>query len=247
MSKKLLYLDESGNHEIQKIDPDYPVFVLGGVIVDASYAKTVLEADVCRFKYRWFSDSNVVLHTADMVRNRFEFVMLKDSAVRERFYRDLNAMMRRLDYSVVAVGVRKYEFRDHGRLRYRRLDLYSLGFELLLELFYDEVVKARAIGEVVAEQRLPELDRRLIRSWERHLRTGASNVASSEFGRRIGRLDLKPKSENIARLQLADLVVSPIGRHVIGKHDKEDWRIIRGKVLNGSDASGEGYGLITLP
>ena len=111
MSNKLLYLDESGNHEIQKIDPDYPVFVLGGVIVEESYAKTVLEAEVGRFKSRWFGDPNVVLHTADMVRNRFEFAMLKDSGVREGFYRDLNAMMRRLDYSVVAVAVRKYEFR----------------------------------------------------------------------------------------------------------------------------------------
>ena len=122
-----------------------------------------------------------------------------------------------------------------------------MGFELLLELFYDEVVKTRAMGGVVAERRLPELDRRLIRSWEGHLRLGTSDVSSSELELRIGRLDLRRKSENIAGLQLADLVVSPIGRHVIGKHDKEDWRIIRGKVLNGCGESGEGYGLITLP
>ena len=34
---------------------------------------------------------------------------------------------------------------------------------------------------------------------------------------------------------------------MIGKYDKEDWRIIRGKVLNGCGESGEGYGLKTLP
>jgi hypothetical protein len=34
---KLLFLDESGDH----IDPQYPLFVLGGVIVDKDYAASV--------------------------------------------------------------------------------------------------------------------------------------------------------------------------------------------------------------
>ena len=95
---KTLYLDESGNHDLRKIDPDYPVFVLGGVIVEDRYAKTVLELEVGRFKLHWFGSTKSVLHTADMVRNRNEFGILRDSGVRERFYRDLNEMMRRLEY-----------------------------------------------------------------------------------------------------------------------------------------------------
>ena len=33
---KVFYLDESGNHDLnpKKIDPHYPIFALGGVIVD---------------------------------------------------------------------------------------------------------------------------------------------------------------------------------------------------------------------
>jgi len=31
---KVLFLDESGDHSLNVIDPQYPVFVLGGVIVD---------------------------------------------------------------------------------------------------------------------------------------------------------------------------------------------------------------------
>ena len=37
---KILYLDESGDHSLSVIDPQYPVFVLGGVIVDVGYAAT---------------------------------------------------------------------------------------------------------------------------------------------------------------------------------------------------------------
>lgn len=32
------YLDESGDHSLTRIDSQYPVFVLGGVVIDADYA-----------------------------------------------------------------------------------------------------------------------------------------------------------------------------------------------------------------
>ncbi|MHB8782940.1 MAG: DUF3800 domain-containing protein [Desulfobacteria bacterium] len=37
---KILFLDESGDHNLSVIDPQYPLFVLGGVIVDKDYAES---------------------------------------------------------------------------------------------------------------------------------------------------------------------------------------------------------------
>jgi hypothetical protein len=36
---KMLFLDESGDHNLAIIDPQYPVFVLGGVVLEKSYAE----------------------------------------------------------------------------------------------------------------------------------------------------------------------------------------------------------------
>ena len=36
---KVLFLDESGDHNMAAIDPNYPLFVLGGVMVDKEYAE----------------------------------------------------------------------------------------------------------------------------------------------------------------------------------------------------------------
>lgn len=242
---KTLYLDESGNHDLRKIDSDYPVFVLGGVIVEDNYAKTVLEAEVGSFKLRWFGSARTVLHTADMVRNRNEFGILRDSGVRERFYRDLNEMMQRLEYSVVACAIDKYAYvEDRGN---REVDPYALGFEKLIEAFCLEIGDVEGGGEIIAEKRLPDLDRSLMSSWQSHIAGGTVNLSSNEIKRRLKGLDLKSKAENIAGLQLADLVVSPIGRHVIGKVDKEDWRIIEGKLLNAVDGVDGSVGLIRVP
>lgn len=48
-------------------------------------------------------------------------------------------------------------------------------------------------------------------------------------------------------MQLADLVVSPIGRYVLSKPTKEDWDIVRGKLRRSHGGHVENYGLVILP
>jgi len=59
-----LFLDESGDHSLTRIDPQYPVFVLGGVVVDADYAAGEMARKLDRFKLDVLGTSDVTLHTA---------------------------------------------------------------------------------------------------------------------------------------------------------------------------------------
>ena len=78
---KILYLDESGDHSLSVIDPQYPVFVLGGVIVDAGYAATEMDAAIQRLKLDVFDRADITLHTSDIVRQRGPFGILVDLQV----------------------------------------------------------------------------------------------------------------------------------------------------------------------
>ncbi|HEY3761930.1 MAG TPA: DUF3800 domain-containing protein [Verrucomicrobiae bacterium] len=51
---KVLFLDESGDHNLTVIDPQYPLFVLGGVIIDKDYAENELTREVNTFKQELF-------------------------------------------------------------------------------------------------------------------------------------------------------------------------------------------------
>ena len=73
---KTLFLDESGDHNLITIDPQYPVFVLGGIIVDADYADGPLTDALDNFKREWFGRADIVLHTTDIARNRNGFESL---------------------------------------------------------------------------------------------------------------------------------------------------------------------------
>lgn len=76
---------------------------------------------------------------------------------------------------------------------------------------------------------------------------GTRYLKARDIEDRVLGLSLRAKKNNIAGLQLADLVVTPIGRHVMGKPDKEDWRIVVEKFRRNQRGVLEGYGLVVLP
>jgi len=104
---KILFLDESGDHNLAVIDPSYPLFVLGGVIIDKEYAEGELTDLVNEFKSKIFGTADIVLHTADITRNRNGFEKLINRTFRERFYRELNVLIDQLKFTVVACAIRK--------------------------------------------------------------------------------------------------------------------------------------------
>jgi hypothetical protein len=242
---KVLFLDESGDHNLSVIDPLYPVFVLGGVIMDKAYAEGALGNELDAFKQEMFGRTDIILHTADITRNKNGFERLIDRGFREIFYKKLNALMERLQYTVVACVIRK---NDHLR-RYgvAALDPYLLSLDILVERFCFDIGKTENGGLIIAEKRGSTLDRELDLAWLNLKIQGTRFVQATDIARRILALNLRAKSDNIAGLQLADLVVSPIGRHVLGKPDKDDWRIVERKFRRDRRGGMEGYGLVTLP
>jgi hypothetical protein len=170
---------------------------------------------------------------------------MKETAFRERFYKKLNDLMRRLKYTVVACAIRKDE--HLSRYGVAALDPYLLSLDVLVERFCFDIGDMAGGGVIVAEKRDPTLDRQLDVAWLNLKIKGTRFLQAKAIERRMVGLNLRDKSENVAGLQLADLVVSPIGRQVLGKSAKEDWRIVESKLRRGPKGSYEGYGLVILP
>jgi hypothetical protein len=241
-----LYLDESGDHSLKVIDPQYPVFVLGGVIVDAAYAAGEMATALRRFKTDVFGRPDITLHTADIVRQRGPFSVLVDPESRCRFHSRLNSLMRQLDYSVIACVIRK----DAHLAAYgdAAIDPYALSLNVLVERFCFALADARCPrpGAIVAESRDRTLDAALLDAW-RHLRERGSTYLRGRVIRdRVSELRLESKQAGIPGLELADLVVSPIGRFVAGRPAREDWTIVESK-LRRRNNDYRGAGLVVLP
>ena len=242
---KILFLDESGDHNMTNIDPEYPVFVLGGVIMDQAFAEGPLAQTLYEFKAETFQSSEIILHTSDIVRNRRGFEPLIDRRLRDAFLARLNELMERLPFQVIACAIKKEEHVEKYGLS--AINPYSLSLSILVERFCFEIGNISNGGSIIVERRDQTLDRSLESAWNELRNRGTHYLRGSTIRRRISGLHLRYKHENIAGLQLADLIVSPIGRHIIGKVDREDWEIVQGKFLRNRRGVAKGYGLVVLP
>jgi hypothetical protein len=244
---KLLYLDESGDHNLERIDLNYPVFVLGGIIIDRTYARTVMQPRLRQLKLEFFGDPGIVLHTNDILRARNGFEALKEPALRARFYTALNVMMRELEYQVIACVIDKPALvQRYGK---NADDPYTFSLEVLIERFCEDLGESVDGGIIYAEKRGEPLDHDLSIAWEK-LRShggGTSYAGGTTIDERVCELILKDKRLNIAGLQLADLVVAPIARKGARLPVHEDWKIVRSKFLRSTAGKARGFGLIHLP
>lgn len=150
-----------------------------------------------------------------------------------------------LYYSVVACAIRKDEYlaANGGDSR----DPYLLSLEVLVNSLCGHIGDAEDAAIIVAEKQGRLLDRQLQLAWLRLRTHGTHHVHCSQVQRRVSTLVLKSKSDNIAGLQLADLVVSPIGRSVLGKTAHEDFQIVQRKLLRDSEGSPSDAALVILP
>ena len=240
-----MFLDESGDHNLEVIDPQYPMFVLAGVILDQEYAQGELVDRLNGFKEKLFGRTDIILHTADIARNRNGFERMKERDFREEFYGRLNELVESLDFKVVACAVRKEK--HLARYGVAALDPYMLSLHVLVERFCFEIGNTSGGGLMLAERRNPTLDHELELAFLNLKIQGTRYLQATQIENRIAALNMRAKSENIAGLQLADLVATPIGRHVLGKKDHKDYRIIESKFRRDFRGSHAGYGLVILP
>jgi hypothetical protein len=126
---KVLFIDETGDHSLSKIDKSYPIFVLSGIIVDENYHDSDLTIILNDFKLRHFGTTEVVLHSQEMTHPQNaksrEYIKFMDVAFRRKFYKDFEHLLLQLDISAVACVIMKNKhFANYG------LEARSLSTEL---------------------------------------------------------------------------------------------------------------------
>ncbi len=98
MSKLICFIDESGDHnlDIAKLDNQYNVFVLSGVIFrQEDYEKFDLEFK--KLKQELFGSDDFVVHTAEITRPKRakdgRNFLFDDRQFRNKFYEKMNSLI----------------------------------------------------------------------------------------------------------------------------------------------------------
>lgn len=215
--------------------------MLGGIIADRSYAREVIDPAFRKFKQTFFGTPDVVLHTVDIRRNSGVFARLVDAGFREAFFDELNRLIDSFEVQVVASAINKPHYQSlHGS---GAQDPYLYCMESLVDQFCSVLGDVRDAGFICAERRNPALDRGILDAWEA-LRTGLSpeeELRARHVEERIVGFEIRSKHPARSAMQLADLVVTPIGRQLTGappQRDRVQWDVVERKLRLSDGKSG---------
>jgi hypothetical protein len=229
----VVYLDESGDHSLELVDRDFPLFALVLFICDqVDYAQNILPA-MCRLKMDYFGHEAVIVHSRDIRKARGDFNFLLDPTKRPPFYDRINRLMSEAEYTLIASVIRKQLHKD--RYGMWAANPYDLALKFVLERLLPLLENAgQESVEIIAEARGKREDDELNLSFLRIVNEGTEYIEADRFKRIRFRLHFKPKSMNIVGTQMADLAAYPIARHVLDRNKPNPpFDIIRRKIYRG--------------
>lgn len=126
----VVYIDETGDHGMAAIDPNFPIFVLAMFIADiTTYNEKIIPA-VHAFKCGFAGQKaeTVILHSRTIRKAQGDFVFLNDPAQREPFYKKLYELMDTCEYQLITVVIRK----DKHKARYGAAARHHITWRLRL-------------------------------------------------------------------------------------------------------------------
>lgn len=238
----IVYVDESGDHSLTKINPDYPMFVLAFCIFPIDLYVDRIVPLVQRIKFDFFNHNMVVLHERELRQAAPPFDVLLNASVRANFMDRIDAVFQE-HFGIVATAIRKHEFlRRAGEA----VSPYDVALEYGLERVFLQLQQrsaARRETVVVFESRGEKEDRELQDEFDRIMdRTRMRGMAESF------RFQIASKQANSTGLQIADLVARPIGTHLLKpEQPNRAWERLVDRMPKSRDGSVHGWGLKVYP
>ena len=208
----VVFVDESGDHSLTSIDPEFPVFALSFCVVSkADYIGTVVPA-VQRLKFKYWGHDAVVLHEHEIRKTSGDFKFLRaDRALRTGFMDDLTAMMAQAPITIFGTVINK------AALKAKYIspnNPYEIAMLFCLERLHDFLMGRGQVGKhvhVIFECRGKDEDRQLELEFRRIC---DDNQQWGYQKRDFTKMRIEPvfvkKAANSAGLQLADLTARPM-------------------------------------
>jgi hypothetical protein len=239
----LVFVDESGDHNLTQIDPQFPVFVLlFAIIRKEDYVGRVCPA-LQRFKFEFWGHDEVVLHEHEIRKPFGDFLFLLQKPLRERFLAGLAAQMLALPATVVAVVIDKRAF----AARYTKpVNPYDYALETGLERVFRHLEQAgqgAVTTTIIVEKRGKKEDAELELAFRRVC--AGYNALNKSLPLQ---LVMVSKASNSAGLQLTDLMARPVAlNHLRPEQPNRAFDIIATKLRRNPAGRIEGWGLKLLP
>ena len=107
-SDYIVYVDESGDHGLQSINPEYPMFVLAFCVFKVSDYTDLVTPRIQQFKFHQFGHDIVILHEHELRKYEGPFGFLMNRERRDEFMGELSSIVEDAPFRLIATAIRKH-------------------------------------------------------------------------------------------------------------------------------------------
>lgn len=247
-SKYIVYVDESGDHGMQTVDEQYPLFVLAFCVFHKRHYSEQVVSALEKFKFNYFGHDQVILHENEIRKEKGAFTIFRNREQKLQFLDELTGIIEYSNFILISCVIDKRSLRKQVDMNSNPYHL-ALGFclEALYE-FLQEKEQHEKKTFVVVECRGKKEDDDLELEFRRIC--DANNRLNKSLPFEVLFSDKKAMSSG---LQLADLVARPIGLSVLRpEQDNRAFDVLKRKFYCDGGRAGvgkdyEGLGLKIYP
>jgi hypothetical protein len=242
-SDYVIYVDESGDHNLTQSNPAYPIFSLAFCIFEKGAYVSEVVPRLQDLKFRWFGHDGFVLHERELRKREPPFEGLSPKDKYDGFMAEIAQLVEDVPMTVIAAVIRK---EDHQAAYAVPANPYELALRFCIERtvhFLREKEQADRLTHIMVECRGRNEDRDLELEFRRI-------CANNRYLGKIDCLDILfvDKKSNSSGLQIADLIARPIGLSVLRPNQpNRAFEIIERKLRRGNRGRTAGFGLKIFP
>jgi len=204
-SQFIVYVDESGDHSLQSIDKDYPIFVLAFCIFDKTHYSDKIVPSLERFKFKYFGHDQIVLHENEIRKERGDFNIFRNRQERIDFLDELSGIIASSNFILASCTIEKKSLSKNEIGQ----NPYHTALSFCMEILYDFLVEKDQHNKkthIVVECRGNKEDKELELEFRRICDGNNKRGILLPFD-----IIFSDKKVMSSGLQLADLVARPIG------------------------------------
>lgn len=238
-SKYIVYVDESGDHSLQSIDKNYPVFVLAFCVFHKRHYSERIVPALEKFKFNHFGHDQIILHEHEIRKEKGVFNIFKSKAERHAFLGELTNIIEYSNFILISSTIDKRLLRKPSDLA---SNPYHTALGLCMETLHEFLSekgmadkKTHIVVECRGRKEDEELELEFRRVCDGNNRLGITLPYEVIFS------DKKAMSSG---LQLADLVARPIGLHTLRpEQDNRAFDVLKEKFYckGGRESVGKDY------
>lgn len=231
-SDYIIYIDESGDHGLQSIDSQFPIFALVFVVIKKSdYIDTIVPA-FQKLKLDFWGHDQVIFHEHDIRRGEGVFGLLRTNPhLRGHFLEELSRIIMLSQFKYAASIIHKEKLIKQYKNPYNP---YEIGLLFCMERMLEILIRHEQKGKkchLVVESRGVKEDRELkLEFLDICNNRGDWGYKRSNFKQMNFDIIFSDKKCNSSGLQLADLIARPIAlRYLRPDQPNQTYNILREK------------------